>query len=71
MKQGKLALLELLKTGFPEFTEKELYSMIMCGEVKVSGETVRDPRRKFTAETEPQLSVRKWVSRGGESYNFV
>ena len=65
-KPPKKTIIEILSGRNAEYTEKELYSMIMCGEIKVNGETIRDPRRKISNEDKITLTTRKWVSRGGE-----
>ena len=41
----KVALLSFLTESYPEFSKKELYSKILCGEVAVDGEKIRDPKR--------------------------
>lgn len=66
MKTKAVPLINFLVEKFQEYSEKELYSFIMCGEIKVGDETVRDPRRKIKSESSVTLKARKWVSRGGE-----
>lgn len=61
----KLSLLDLLCKQYPQMTRKELFTEIMCGKVKVKGETVRDPKQKVAADSEPEIGIRKYVSRGG------
>jgi 23S rRNA (cytidine1920-2'-O)/16S rRNA (cytidine1409-2'-O)-methyltransferase len=50
----------------PEFNNKELYAMIICGEVSANGETIRDPRQKISSDSSIKLKQKQWVSRGGE-----
>ena len=66
MKSGREKLIKVLTAEFPDYTEKELYSMIMCGEVKVGDETVREAARKINPEANITIAVKRWVSRGGE-----
>jgi len=61
----KLSLLDLLCRHYPDLERKELFSEIMCGKVRLNGETIRDPKRKVPAEAVPNISRKKYVSRGG------
>lgn len=70
-KTPKKDLIEILIEEFDEYNSKELYSMIMCGEIKVHGETIREPRCKINQDSEIRLASRKWVSRGGEKLNHA
>jgi 23S rRNA (cytidine1920-2'-O)/16S rRNA (cytidine1409-2'-O)-methyltransferase len=63
----KKTLLEELKARFPRLPEKELYARIVCGEVRVDGETIREPRRPCRSDGSITLvPKKKYVSRGGE-----
>ena len=62
----KSSLLDLLCARNRELTRKEHYARILCGEIFVEGQCVRDPRQPV----EPGASVeykarRRYVSRGG------
>ena len=61
----KKTLLDLLTDLYPHLSRKELFTEIMCGKVKVSGETIKDPKRKVSIESQPELGIKKYVSRGG------
>lgn len=51
---------------YPRLTRDELYSRVMCGEVRLESQTVRDPRVLVDPD-QPLLIVRdRYVSRGGE-----
>jgi hypothetical protein len=52
----KKTLLDRLVDLFPHMTRKDLFTEIMCGKVKVSGETIKDPKRKFPAEFIPEIA---------------
>lgn len=45
--------------------------MIMCGEIRVNGETIRDPHRKIDPNHNISLQYRKWVSRGGQKLDHA
>jgi len=63
----KSSLLDLLCTGESRLTRKEHYARILCGEIFVEGQCVRDPQQlvapKASVEYRPR---RRFVSRGGE-----
>ncbi|MFO8064544.1 MAG: TlyA family RNA methyltransferase [Spirochaetota bacterium] len=59
-------LLSLLQTRYPQEGKDQLFARILCGEVLVEGERVKDPKRRVPADAELQLESRRFVSRGGE-----
>jgi len=46
-------------------TKKELFSRVVCGEVAVNGEKVRDPKRLIPSDSAVEFLSRDYVSRGG------
>lgn len=60
------SLLQLLIRRFPDIAEKELYARVLCGEILVDGERVRDPGARVTAEVQISQQRRRYVSRGGD-----
>jgi 23S rRNA (cytidine1920-2'-O)/16S rRNA (cytidine1409-2'-O)-methyltransferase len=65
-------LLELLKTLYPQLETEELRARILCGEVWVGGERVRDPRARVGNREAPvTMRRRRFVSRGGEKLAAV
>lgn len=64
----KVPLLHLLQDRYPEYSKKELHAFILCGEVRVEGERLQDPKRlvRFDAEALLIGEERRFVSRGGE-----
>ncbi len=58
-------LIELLQQRFEDYSYQDLYSMIMCGEIKVGGETIREARKKVDPDSDIVIKSRRWVSRGG------
>ena len=59
------ALLALLVELFPDVEKKELFAEILCGRVKVNGETIKDPKRNISVDSQPEIAFKKYVSRGG------
>jgi 23S rRNA (cytidine1920-2'-O)/16S rRNA (cytidine1409-2'-O)-methyltransferase len=59
-------LLDLLRHRHPELDKKELLARILCGEVQVAAETIRDP--KFLISKDSVISFKppsRFISRGG------
>jgi 23S rRNA (cytidine1920-2'-O)/16S rRNA (cytidine1409-2'-O)-methyltransferase len=61
----KQRLLQLAVQQFPEYTEKEIFASILCGELITSGEKIRDPKALVKSDTKLRLNKKKYVSRGG------
>lgn len=61
----RTALLAALQSLFPERSKKELYALVLCGEVCVDGEVVRDPKRVVRPEASIRVKEANYVSRGG------
>ncbi len=60
-------LLELLQIRYPERSKQELHAAVLCGEVLVEGETVRDPKRRVRVDAELLIGgAARYVSRGGD-----
>jgi len=67
-----ISLIHALSLRFPEIPRKELFARILCGEVFISGERVRDPALKVAESCELAFAPRRrFVSRGGEKLDFV
>lgn len=58
-------LLDLLEKAYPHLARDQLYRTVMCGEVRVDGEVVIDPRRRCSAEAVLSIERRRFVSRAG------
>lgn len=67
----KIKIIQLVSSKYKDFTEKEIYSMILCGEVIVDGECIRDPKRYFNYNSEIEIKKKEFVSRGGEKLSFA
>jgi len=61
----KLSLLNLLKTKYPEKSSKENYAAILCGDVHVNNEKIKDPSFKVDVDSNIEIIKKKYVSRGG------
>ncbi|MBF9017158.1 MULTISPECIES: TlyA family RNA methyltransferase [unclassified Oceanispirochaeta] len=61
----KQRLLQLASRQFPEYSEKELFASILCGELITSGEKIKDPKALVASDAKLELSKKKYVSRGG------
>jgi 23S rRNA (cytidine1920-2'-O)/16S rRNA (cytidine1409-2'-O)-methyltransferase len=68
----RLPLLRRLQELYPQHSRQELYARVLCGEVLVDGERVRDPRTGVAPTAEIRcLPGRRFVSRGGEKLEGV
>ncbi len=63
MKKQRLLQLALLK--FEDYTEKEIYASILCGELLCNGEKIRDPKAMVSSVSTLELTRKRYVSRGG------
>ncbi|MDA3958486.1 TlyA family RNA methyltransferase [Oceanispirochaeta sp.] len=61
----KIRLLVKLRQVFPEYTEKELFASILCGEALVNGAVIRDSKALIPLDAALDLRKKKYVSRGG------
>ena len=64
-RSGWLPLKALLVERFPDKNEGTLYSAIMCGEILINGEKIRDPKRAVPKDSQVEWKVEKYVGRGG------
>ena len=62
----KKSLLQLAIERFPDIEGKELYASILCGELLVNGERLKDPKAVAPTDAQLELRRRRYVSRGGE-----
>jgi 23S rRNA (cytidine1920-2'-O)/16S rRNA (cytidine1409-2'-O)-methyltransferase len=63
----RIPLLQLLSAMHPRIEKKELLAKIMCGEVLVNGERIRDPKALVREDVGPTIQAPgRFVSRGGE-----
>lgn len=65
MKRKNRRILDLLQERYPQWDRNQCLAFILCGEVSVQGETVRDPARTVPEEVEVEVRPVRYVSRGG------
>ncbi|MDR1317978.1 MAG: cell division protein FtsJ, partial [Spirochaetales bacterium] len=71
MKARRRCLLDMLCTLYPGTPREQHLASILCGDVFVSGERVRDPRRLFAGDASLALKPKPFVSRGGEKLEYA
>ncbi len=60
----RVALNRLLIDIYPEKSKDDIYAAILCGDILVDGEKVRDPKRPVSIDTSIDWTVEKYVGRG-------
>lgn len=71
MKKKSHRLLDLLMERYPQEGRDQCLAFILCGEVMVQGETVRDPGRMVSPDASIELRPVRYVSRGGIKLEHV
>ncbi len=64
-RSGWFPLNRLLMTRYPENDSKSLYTAILCGEIIVNGEKIRNPKTSVPGNAEIIWKKDKYVGRGG------
>jgi 23S rRNA (cytidine1920-2'-O)/16S rRNA (cytidine1409-2'-O)-methyltransferase len=67
----KLSLLHFLSYSYPNIPRKTLYARILCGEVSVNGEKLRDPKCLILPDASLEFSPKRYVSRGGIKLEYA
>jgi len=62
---GRLSLKLLLEKRYPDKDSKELYSAVVCGEIFINGEKIRDLKTRVPGNARIEWKVDKYVGRGG------
>jgi len=62
---GRVPLKQLLEKRYPEIDPKDLYSAILCGEIFINDERIRDPKSRVPGNAAIKWTVAKYVGRGG------
>ncbi len=57
-------LLDRLCAIYPERDREQLLALVLCGDVSVGGECIRDPQRRISADADVSVSARRYVGRG-------
>ena len=61
----KIPLFQKLKKDYPDSDAKKLYARILCGEVLVNGQMLKDPKAAVPSDALLEITSKKYVSRGG------
>lgn len=64
-RSGWTSLNQLLMSRYPEKDSKSLYSAILCGEIIVNGEKIRNPKTAVPDNAGITWKIDKYVGRGG------
>lgn len=67
----KKQLLQILQDRYPEEEKKDLFAKVLCGDIKVNGECVKDPKRTFPGDIVISFGGKGFVSRGGNKLNHA
>jgi len=67
----KRPLLQVLSDLYPHASREELYARILCGEVAIGGQRIRDPKYAVRDDMEIVFSRKRYVSRGGEKLEYA
>ena len=62
----KRSLLDTLAAQFSDESRETLLSFVLCGDVRVDGSVIRDPRLPVADRSVIKIESRRYVSRGGE-----
>lgn len=68
---SSLPLLQLLRRRYRQHDSEYLLSRVLCGEVYVDGERIRDPKSQVNHDSEVQILGDRFVSRGGVKLEYV
>lgn len=61
----KRPLLEVLARRWPELNRERILGLILCGDVTLAGQTLRDPKERIDPDADVQVRPPAYVSRGG------
>lgn len=59
-------LIDTVARMYPEYEREQVMALVLCGDVRVDDEVVRDPKKPVTPSQTVVVSGRGFVSRGGE-----
>ncbi len=62
----KRPLIDAVKRRFPEYEREQIMAFVLCGDVRVDDEVVRDPRKPVDPAQNVEIAAPRFVSRGGE-----
>jgi 23S rRNA (cytidine1920-2'-O)/16S rRNA (cytidine1409-2'-O)-methyltransferase len=64
-RSDRAPLSRLLELKYPESEPKELFAAVLCGEISVNGEKLRDPKALVPKTSDISWTTGKYVGRGG------
>lgn len=64
-KSSKRPLLEVLARRWPEWDRERILGLILCGDITLGGQTLRDPKEPIDPQADVQVRSSTYVSRGG------
>ncbi|MBN1686132.1 MAG: TlyA family RNA methyltransferase [Spirochaetales bacterium] len=67
----KRPLLQILQELYPDTPRQTLYARVLCGEVLVNGERLRDPKCAVPPNIQITFGKKRYVSRGGEKLEYA
>lgn len=62
----RIPLLELITERLPQLGPRDAYTAVLCGEIFVNGERIRNPKTAVPPDSAVRRIPRRFVSRGGE-----
>jgi 23S rRNA (cytidine1920-2'-O)/16S rRNA (cytidine1409-2'-O)-methyltransferase len=68
---AKKRLLDELVSRFPTRTREQLHARILCGEIYVENENIKDPRYPIAPGVRIELREARFVGRGGEKLDYA
>lgn len=61
----RIPLSRLLADTWPDIDAKDLYAAVLCGEIRINDERIRDPKCEVPQNARIEWLVEKYVGRGG------
>ena len=62
---ARVRLLDRLCERYPDRDREQLFALVLCGDVSVNGECLRDPASTVRPDAEIRIRERRYVGRGG------
>ena len=62
----RIPLLKLINEHLPALGPKDAYAAVLCGEILVNGERIRNPKTPVPSDSSLRYTPRRFVGRGGD-----
>ena len=62
----RIPLLELIEEHLPALGPEDAYAAVLCGEIFVDGERIRNPKNPVPSDAKLRYTPRRFVGRGGD-----